>query len=137
LRITGLVRLDLLDNRVNGQEEVFVLDLVEIGFVYIESVEPGPFAQIGLSVTGDPFDIVQKQRRKVFLVHARKVVDIVIGELLMKGVGNMGDTDGEAAAEGFVDREIQIAVCLLEDIHAFQEMVELGVLGEKGGLGSG
>ena len=125
MRIAGFVRLDLLDSRVNGQEEVFVFDLVEIGLVNIEGVEPGPFAQISLSVTGNPFDIVQKQSRKVFLVHARKVVDIVIGELLMKGVGNMGDTYGKAAADGFIDREIQIAVCLLEDIHSFEEMVEL------------
>ena len=41
----------------------------------------------------------------------------------------MCDLDGEAAADGFVDREVQVEVCLLEDVHAFEEMVELGVLG--------
>ena len=41
----------------------------------------------------------------------------------------MCDLDGEAAADGFIDGKVEIAVCLLEDIHAFEEMVEFGVLG--------
>jgi hypothetical protein len=46
----------------------------------------------------------------------------------------MCDLDGEAAANGFIDREVKVAVCLLQDIHSFDEMVEPGVLGQEGGL---
>jgi hypothetical protein len=134
-RVAAFHGLGLLDSGVDRYKKIFVLDLIEISLVHIERIEPWSFAHKAISVAGDPFDIVHQQGGEVGLVYLRKVVDIVIWVEFVERVGQMGDMNGKTAADGFVHREIHIGIRLLKDLYAIEEMVEFGVLGQKGRLG--
>lgn len=135
--ISRFVALGLLDRRVDGQEKIFVLHLVEISLGLIEGVEPGAFAHKAIPVSRYPFDVIGQQGQKVGAIDGREVVDIVIGIPFVKRVGDMGDAYGQTTADGFGGGDVQVLIRLLQDLHPFQKMIEFRTLGKEAGLGAG
>ena len=136
LAFPGFVGLGLLNGGIDGQEEVFVLDLVKVCFGLIKGVEPGSFAHKAVSVGGDPFDIIGQQGGQVGLVYFGKVVDVVVRIKMMQGIGELGDANGGAPADRFGGSNIEVGIGLLKNLHTFQEMIEFGALRKEGGLGA-
>ena len=135
--IPRLIRLRLLDDRVDGQEKILFVHLVEIGLILIECIPPGFFALKAVLAARDPFRIVHQKGLQVLSVYPGNMINIIVWVEFVHAVGQLRDTDCNTAADRFVRSYIQLPVPLLQDLHPVQKMLEFGALGQKSGLGRG